>query len=288
MSKLIKCKSCETEIASDSKACPKCGSPNKKRGCLSIVFGSLILVIGVAALISAASTKDGNESAEFETKEGGASVSSKKGNDTPPKGEEKTVKSANEREKLKVKGLYIGMKSDQFMEAIVPIIKEICLRENSEFKVEDVFDSEGHFWEDVISSRKVGLYDEGELMAISPRIKKQSDGTFHHETVITFSPSKEGYVSYFKLLPVCFNMESFDTKVFVPEFIKSYKLALIAPKAILKSGGVEPFAPWSCALPFGVKVTIFSGVELMKITSEAEEAAARQDCRLLCLKNEKF
>jgi hypothetical protein len=274
MSKLIKCKSCETEIASDSKACPKCGSPNKKRGCLSIVFGSLILVIGVAALISAASTKDGNESAEFETKEGGASVSSKKGNDTPPKGEEKTVKSANEREKLKVKGLYIGMKSDQFMKAIVPIIKEICLRENSEFKVEDVFDSEGHFWEDVIVSRKVGLYKNVELIAITPRTKKQSDGTFHYETVINFIPSKEGYVAYFELLPVCFNMESFDTKVFVPEFIKSYKLALIAPKAILKSGGVEPFKPWSCALPFGVEVTISSSVELREITSEAEEAAA--------------
>ena len=272
MSKLIKCKSCETEIASDSKACPKCGSPNKKRGCLSIVFGSLILVIGVAALFSAASTKDGNESAESETKERGASVSSKKGNDTSPKGEEKTVKSANEREKLKVKGLYIGMKSDQFMEAIIPIIKEICLRENSAFKVDDVFDSEGHFWEDVISSRRSIINGE-ELIVISPRIKK-SDGTFKHETVIDFTHSEEGYVSYFKLRPVCFNTESFDPKVFVPEFIKAYKLALIAPKAILKSGGVEFLKPWSCALPFGVEVTISSCVELMKITSEAEEAAA--------------
>lgn len=56
MSKLIKCKSCETEMASDAKQCPKCGSPNKKGGCLTIAG------IGIAAffIFGAILSEDGD------------------------------------------------------------------------------------------------------------------------------------------------------------------------------------------------------------------------------------
>jgi len=50
MSKIVKCKTCQNEIAADAKACPKCGSPNKgKVGCLKIAgigFG-VFIVLGI-------------------------------------------------------------------------------------------------------------------------------------------------------------------------------------------------------------------------------------------------
>ena len=61
MSKLIKCKSCDTEMASDAKQCPKCGSPNKKSGCLKIA-GIGIAAFFILGIFGAILSEDGGTS----------------------------------------------------------------------------------------------------------------------------------------------------------------------------------------------------------------------------------
>ena len=51
MNKLITCGTCNTEMASDAKTCPKCGSPNKKKGgCLKIVGIGFAVIVGIAII----------------------------------------------------------------------------------------------------------------------------------------------------------------------------------------------------------------------------------------------
>lgn len=72
MSKLINCRACGVEIAFDSAACPKCGSPNKKKGCGQIVVGFLILGVGVAILGAASSTGNKEKGTESPSRDGGS------------------------------------------------------------------------------------------------------------------------------------------------------------------------------------------------------------------------
>ena len=52
MSKLVKCKSCDAEIAKSAKACPQCGAKNK-HGCLSSILGVLVLFFVLIVIIVA-------------------------------------------------------------------------------------------------------------------------------------------------------------------------------------------------------------------------------------------
>jgi hypothetical protein len=165
------------------------------------------------------------------------------------------------------------------MEAIIPLIKEIYLRKNPEDKFENILDSEGHFWEDAIYS--TGGYGDVDVehVKIRPRQKKENP-ILHYNPILEFGRTKVGGIEYFGLPAEFFNLKKIDPKVFVPEFINAYKLASLAPKAIIKSGGVQTNAFngqfWSCDLPFGVNVVIGEdSVSLRKIPSEADEAAKK-------------
>ena len=52
MSKLIKCKTCEAEIAKNAKTCPHCGAKNKSKGVRSIL-GTILLIFGIIIIIGA-------------------------------------------------------------------------------------------------------------------------------------------------------------------------------------------------------------------------------------------
>ena len=56
MAKLIKCKSCGNEIASNAKACPKCGAKNSKPFYKKIWFWVLVVII-IAAIAGSGSNK---------------------------------------------------------------------------------------------------------------------------------------------------------------------------------------------------------------------------------------
>lgn len=56
MAKLIKCKSCGNEIASNAKACPKCGAKNSKPFYKKIWFWVLVVII-IAAIGGSGSNK---------------------------------------------------------------------------------------------------------------------------------------------------------------------------------------------------------------------------------------
>ena len=83
MSKLIHCKSCQKEMASDAKACPSCGSPNKKNGgCLKII-GWGILGIIVIGIISSAGSKSGDSSSTSSSTSSSSSTSASTSTSTP-------------------------------------------------------------------------------------------------------------------------------------------------------------------------------------------------------------
>ncbi len=53
MSKLIKCKTCEAEMAADAKICPKCGAKNtQKKGCMYVIKLCGVAFIGLLVLSS--------------------------------------------------------------------------------------------------------------------------------------------------------------------------------------------------------------------------------------------
>ena len=56
MAKLINCKSCGNEIASNAKACPKCGAKNSKPFYKKIWFWVLVVTI-IAAIAGSGSNK---------------------------------------------------------------------------------------------------------------------------------------------------------------------------------------------------------------------------------------
>ena len=56
--KIIQCKVCGAEIASNAKTCPHCGAKNKKKSpVLLIILGVIVLVILIAAIGSSGSSK---------------------------------------------------------------------------------------------------------------------------------------------------------------------------------------------------------------------------------------
>ena len=70
MSKIIKCKTCQTEIASDAKTCPKCGAPNKKKGCMTYILyvvGGLFGLGILGAITNGGSKKSGSSSSSVST-----------------------------------------------------------------------------------------------------------------------------------------------------------------------------------------------------------------------------
>lgn len=72
MSKIITCGTCNTEMASDAKACPKCGSPNKKKGgCIKIVGIAFAVIIGLA-IIGAITGGGGKKGEKGEIERAGA------------------------------------------------------------------------------------------------------------------------------------------------------------------------------------------------------------------------
>lgn len=80
MSKLIKCKSCETEMASGAKQCPKCGSPNKKGGCLKIagIGIAAFFILGIfGAILSEDGGTTGGSSSSSSSSSGSAAVAAK-------------------------------------------------------------------------------------------------------------------------------------------------------------------------------------------------------------------
>jgi len=301
MSKLIKCKSCQAEIASDSKACPKCGSPNKKGGCLRIVFGGVLVVVSVMVLIATGSTEkgEGNAGSKTEKDESSASVPKKDNAATPsqkkddsavsgPQGNESSAKNAvkparptNEREKLKVKGLYIGMQADQVIAAITPVIKEICATADPKLKLsERLFNSEGELLPTVIE--RVKGDDGGESVVVNPT------NVGYGYQFFTFSSSKEGLLRALGFEPIFFKAEQISYEDFVQQFVNGYKLLQIGPKAIVASGGANGRTDglhelmWICDLPIGVRVTIDKQnkyLRLRQIESEAERARKLEDAK---------
>jgi hypothetical protein len=286
MSKLIKCRSCQAEIASDSKACPKCGSPNKKRGRLGIVFGVVLAVASVLFLIAAGSAEKGELNAESKTEKDESSASVPKKDNAGTSSQKKDTSTVsgpkgNEREKLKVKGLYIGMRADQVIAAITPAIKEICQTADPDLKLsERLFNSEGEFLPTVIQ-RKEGD-NGGEVVVINPTNVKFGYRFF------SFSSTKEGLVDQIGFEPIFFKAEQISYEDFVQQVIDGYKLVLIGPKAILASGGANGRTDglhanlWICDLPIGVRVSIGKQTKylmLRKIESEAEHARKLEDAK---------
>ena len=79
MSKIVKCKTCQAEIAADAKACPKCGSPNKgKVGCLKIfVIGfGVFIALGIIGSILDDKKGTGTSSAASNSKSSSAPAQS--------------------------------------------------------------------------------------------------------------------------------------------------------------------------------------------------------------------
>lgn len=280
MSKMTQCKSCQADIASDCKACPKCGSPNKKGGCLSTIFGVVILIGGVVFLLAAFGTQGDDKDkvvSESEKVSAPALAQQKdipaareaKVNDKPSKDPSKPLNETNEREKLKIKGLYVGMPSDQVMAAIIPTLKQMCSKENPPLKYGTIFDSDGNFLPEVVKTEeKQGL----KIVQIVP---------VGSDLISEIVSSQNGEIVRILFTGMFFNAdEKMDSKVFIQQFINSYKLHLIAPMAVVKSGGADGGSAgiWECALPIGVNVKIFKrdgGVILEKIASVAEENALK-------------
>jgi hypothetical protein len=299
MSKLIKCHSCQAEIASDSKACPKCGSPNKKGGCLKVVFGGFLVVVSVMFLIAAGSTeKGGAESASETNKEADAAPApqkeiaampvSKKTDDTAsaPKGSDNISKSASksvsEREKLKVKGLWVGMPADQVLSIITPVIKEVLtsVEPGSEI-TKRCFDSKGELLSAAILREKRS--DGGEVLQVS------LDSREPYSMFFRVMSAKDGLVDDLYFSSLFFSTTKISYEDFVMQFIKSYKLALIGAKAIVESGGPNGRSDgghkyaWICDLPIGVKIQIGKNfdqwVRLGKIESEAERLSKLNEAK---------
>ena len=74
MSKLIKCKTCQTEMASDAKTCPKCGAPNKKKGCftwLIYIGGGFIGLCVLGAIFSSGDKQSGTGASQAASRSSG-------------------------------------------------------------------------------------------------------------------------------------------------------------------------------------------------------------------------
>jgi hypothetical protein len=283
MSKLIKCKSCQNEIASDCKACPNCGSPHKKRGCLSTIFGVIILFVGIIAIALASGMNGSKESSSTsETAKDEETAPTSKAKDNSSKSESKTAKTSNEREKLKVKGLYIGMQSDQVLTAITPAINQLSSTQALKIDGEDILNSAGQ-----IISKAV-------LSCEAPKLLKLTFGQNAWLTAVATGSSRgdvmdkilEGDLLFYcvsrreggEVESITFpNGRIFNLNVkgkeFVQLFVNSYKLAAISPMALL--GNEETDSSWSCDFPFGVGVEISkaaSSVFLTKVPSDSEKA----------------
>jgi len=276
MSKLIKCKSCQNEIASDCKACPNCGSPNKKRGCLSTIFGVSILFVGIIAIALASGMNGSKESSSAsETAKDEETASTSKAKDNSSKGESKTAKTSNEREKLKVKGLYIGMKEDELLSVVTPLLKEICKTEKMaglENLYTEIFDSDGKIRPEAIRETGDGnkvIVPRGEQANSLNRLITYGiwEGSNSVHTII--------FSTYFFTAAKTISHEEF-----VQQFVNAYKLALIGPKALLESGGVQKDKKWTCNLPIGVNVQIvpinFATWDMFLALQEIESKAERE------------
>jgi hypothetical protein len=280
MSKLIKCKSCQNEIASDCKACPNCGSPNKKKGCLSTIFGVIILFVGIIAIALASGMNGSKESSSTsETAKDEETAPTSKAKDNSSKSESKTAKTPNEREKLKVKGLYIGMKEDELLSVVTSLLKEICKTEKME-GVEnlytEIFDSDGKIRPEAIRKDKFGI------KVIIPTAKDAN-------RLITYRISDDSNLVESIIFSTYFfsAAKTISHEEFVQQFVNAYKLALIGPKALLESGGVQEGKVWACDLPIGVQVRIApinfltwsAFLALEKIESKAEREKKIEDAK---------
>jgi RNA polymerase subunit RPABC4/transcription elongation factor Spt4 len=314
MSKLIKCHSCQAEIASDSKACPKCGSPNKKGGCLKAVFGGFLVVVSVMFLIAAGSTEKGGSESKSETntdsdvapvpkKEVAAKPVPKKDDDTASHsiGSGSTSKSApktaGEREKLKVKGLYIGMSSKDAADVALNLFKD--LKDSSSY-----LNADGQLKSEMISefnSNQQRQFFGDELVSIDP-----IEGTRltvygpKENFLLFFNTTETGEVVRIGIGCKLVNLEpDFDIEEFAQKLVNSYKLVLIDPKAVFNAGKrwtelkndsnsfvkmmmLTKQGNWNCNLSNGVDVSVFRvgrvvvPILLEKTISKAEKDAAEK------------
>lgn len=95
MSRMIKCKICQTEMASDAKACPKCEAPIEKKGCMTyiIYIGGGIFGLSILSAILGA-IFDGNGK-KPESTSSSASTSSVAQSSTQSASREETVIDVN-------------------------------------------------------------------------------------------------------------------------------------------------------------------------------------------------
>ncbi len=264
-------------------------------------------MVSVVVLIAAGSTEKGAVKTESKTKEDVDTappavkesvakstpkkepdiVSSSKGNEASSKS---TAKTANEREKLKVKGLYIGMPAHEVIEAVTPSIKQLSSTVELKMDGENIVNTDGAIVQKAIFSCQA----QGNLQFLpygpeawltgvatgksSGRSASNLFDLLFNDDFLFFcvSRTKEGEVEWIEFPQGrIFNVDS-QGKELVQLFVNSYKLPLIAPTALLKSEETEK--SWSCKLPFGVGLEIGKNsgtIALTKIPSEADEKAAK-------------
>jgi hypothetical protein len=247
---------------------------------LSTIFGVIILFVGIIAIALASGMNGSKESSSAsETAKDEETASSSKAKDKSSKSESKTAKTSNEREKLKVKGLYIGMKEDELLSVVTPLLREICKTEKME-GVEnlytEIFDSDGKIRPEAIRETRSGdkvIVPHGEQpnRLITYGIWEGSNSV---HTII--------FSTYFFTAAKTISHEEF-----VQQFVNAYKLALIGPKALLESGGVQKDKKWTCDLPIGVNVQIApinfatwdAFLALQEIESKAEREKKIEDAK---------
>jgi len=252
---------------------------------LSTIFGVIILFVGIIAIALASGMNGSKESSSTsETAKDEETAPTSKAKDNSSKSESKTAKTSNEREKLKVKGLYIGMKEDEVLSVVTPLLKEICKTkkmEGVENLYTEIFDSDGKIRPEAIRKDKFGN------KAIIPSAGDAK--SLKIQSLITYRISDDSNLveSIFFSTYFFSAAETISHEEFVQQFVNAYKLALIGPKALLESGGVQQGTAWTCDLPIGVKVRIapinfltWSGfLALEKIESKAEREKKIEDAK---------
>jgi hypothetical protein len=177
------------------------------------------------------------------------------------------------------------MPIDQVVEAVTPSIKQLSSTMELKMDGESIFNTDGAVVpKALISCEAPGLLKVQygrDAWLIGVTTGQSSGDTMDkliggHFLFFCVSRSKGGEVEYIAFPNGrIFNVSS-KGKELVQLFINSYKLAIIAPMALL--GNEETENDWSCKFPFGVEVEIkktLGTIFLSKTPSESEEKAAK-------------
>jgi adhesin HecA-like repeat protein len=242
---------------------------------LSTIFGVIILFVGIIAIALASGMNGSKESSSTsETAKDEETAPTSKAKDNSSKSESKAAKTSNEREKLKIKGLYIGMQSDQVLAAITPAINQLSSTQALEIDGENILNSAGQIISKAVLSCKYG--QDAWLTAVATGSSRGDvvDKILRGDLLFYCVSRREGGEVESIAFPKgrIFNL-NVKGKEFVQLFVNSYKLAAISPMALL--GNKETDSRWICDFPFGVNVEISKAegsVFLAKVPSDSEKA----------------